>query len=68
MTSPGYPIFLSWRIAINEVNAVLCMRYNLMLLVYELSRRMLFEWKISLPNPTPPETDEPETSGLEPEA
>jgi len=44
------------------------MGYGLRLMVYELSRRMWFEWKIRLPNPSPLESDEPEAPDPEPEA
>jgi len=38
------------------------------LVVYELSRGMFFERIIGFPNPSPLETDDPETPDPEPEA
>jgi len=66
--SPTSGGFLSRRTAKSEVNAARSMSYSLRLVVYELSRRMFFEWKIGVPNPTPLEIDEPETRDPEPEA
>ena len=66
--SQGSRGYLSRRIAKSEVNEALRLEYGLPLMLYELSRRMFFEWKIRLPNPTLPPTEKPEIHDLGPEA